>query len=53
LHLYFSIRGKVELAVGKGKVIINDGVAKAGDIVKVSISEVLDYDLVGQIVSIQ
>jgi ribosomal protein S12 methylthiotransferase len=36
-----------------GKVIINDGVAKAGDIVKVSISEVLDYDLVGQIVSIQ
>ncbi|MFZ4714005.1 MAG: 30S ribosomal protein S12 methylthiotransferase RimO [Bacteriovoracaceae bacterium] len=36
-----------------GKVIINDGMAKAGDIVKVSISEVLDYDLVGQIVTIQ
>jgi ribosomal protein S12 methylthiotransferase len=36
-----------------GKVIINDGMAKAGDIVKVSISEVLDYDLVGQIVSYQ
>lgn len=33
-----------------GKVIINDGNAKAGDIVKVEISEVLDYDLVGAIV---
>jgi ribosomal protein S12 methylthiotransferase len=35
-----------------GKVIINDGMAKAGDIVKVEITEVLDYDLVGRIVSI-
>jgi ribosomal protein S12 methylthiotransferase len=35
-----------------GKVIINDGVAKAGEIVKVEITEVLDYDLVGRIVSI-
>ncbi len=34
-----------------GKVIINDGYAKAGEIVKVKISEVLDYDLLGQIVS--
>ena len=33
-----------------GKVIINDGMAKAGDIVKVEVSEVLDYDLVGRIV---
>lgn len=33
-----------------GRVIINDGHAKAGDIVKVEISEVLDYDLVGSIV---
>jgi ribosomal protein S12 methylthiotransferase len=33
-----------------GKVIINDGSAVAGDIVKVQISEVLDYDLVGAIV---
>lgn len=33
-----------------GKVIINDGVAKAGEIVKVEITEVLDYDLVGRIV---
>jgi ribosomal protein S12 methylthiotransferase len=33
-----------------GKVIINDGVAQAGDIVKVLVSEVLDYDLVGAIV---
>lgn len=33
-----------------GKVIINDGMAKAGDIVKVEITEVLDYDLVGRIV---
>jgi ribosomal protein S12 methylthiotransferase len=35
-----------------GKVIINDGVAKAGDIVKVEITEVLDYDLLGRIVSV-
>ncbi len=35
-----------------GKVIINDGAAKAGEIVKVEITEVLDYDLVGRIVSI-
>lgn len=33
-----------------GKVIINDGLAKAGDIVKVEITDVLDYDLVGRIV---
>ena len=33
-----------------GKVIINDGMAKAGDIVKVEITEVLDYDLVGRII---
>jgi ribosomal protein S12 methylthiotransferase len=33
-----------------GKVIINDGMAKAGDIVKVEITDVLDYDLVGRIV---
>jgi ribosomal protein S12 methylthiotransferase len=32
-----------------GKVIINDGLAKSGDIVKVEITEVLDYDLVGRI----
>ena len=36
-----------------GRVIINDGVAKAGEIVKVEITEVLDYDLVGRIVRIQ
>lgn len=36
-----------------GKVIINDGMANPGDIVKVYISEVLDYDLVGQIVTLQ
>jgi ribosomal protein S12 methylthiotransferase len=35
-----------------GKVIINDGLAKAGEIVKVEITEVLDYDLVGRIVSV-
>jgi len=33
-----------------GKVIINDGNAKAGDIVKVEITDVLDYDLVGRII---
>lgn len=33
-----------------GKVIINDGMAKAGELVKVEITEVLDYDLVGRIV---
>tara|TARA_Y100000780_G_scaffold132772_1_gene119521 strand:- start:248858 stop:250159 length:1302 start_codon:yes stop_codon:yes gene_type:complete len=33
-----------------GKVIINDGVGKAGEIVKVEITDVLDYDLVGRIV---
>lgn len=32
-----------------GKVIINDGLAKAGDIVKVEITDVLDYDLVGRV----
>lgn len=36
-----------------GRVIINDGLAKAGEIVKVEITEVLDYDLVGRIVRIQ
>lgn len=36
-----------------GKVIINDGFAEAGDIVKVHITEVLDYDLVGEIVNPQ
>ncbi len=33
-----------------GRVIINDGVAEAGDIVQVEVTEVLDYDLVGAIV---
>lgn len=33
-----------------GKVIINDGLAKAGDLVRVEITDVLDYDLVGRIV---
>lgn len=33
-----------------GRVIINDGIAKAGEIVKVEITDVLDYDLVGRIV---
>jgi len=33
-----------------GKVIINDGLAKAGEIVNVEITEVLDYDLVGKII---
>lgn len=33
-----------------GKVIINDGIAKSGEIVRVEITEVLDYDLVGRIV---
>ncbi|MAZ48356.1 MAG: 30S ribosomal protein S12 methylthiotransferase RimO [Halobacteriovoraceae bacterium] len=33
-----------------GKVIINDGIAKPGDIVMVKITDVLDYDLVGGIV---
>jgi ribosomal protein S12 methylthiotransferase len=32
-----------------GKVIINDGMARAGDLVRVEITEVLDYDLVGRI----
>jgi hypothetical protein len=34
-------------------VIINDGMAKAGEIVKVEITEVLDYDLVGRIIEVQ
>jgi ribosomal protein S12 methylthiotransferase len=34
-----------------GNVLINDGSAEAGDIVQVKITEVLDYDLVGEIVS--
>jgi len=33
-----------------GNVLINDGVAKAGDLVQVRITEILDYDLVGEIV---
>lgn len=33
-----------------GRVIINEGLAKAGDLVKVEITDVLDYDLVGRIV---
>jgi ribosomal protein S12 methylthiotransferase len=33
-----------------GKVIINEGFAKAGDLVEVEITEVLDYDLVGRII---
>lgn len=33
-----------------GRVIINDGSAKAGDLVMVKITDVLDYDLVGGIV---
>ncbi len=36
-----------------GKVIINDGLAQAGEIVKVEITEVLDYDLVGRIIEVQ
>ncbi|MBL7663921.1 MAG: 30S ribosomal protein S12 methylthiotransferase RimO [Bacteriovoracaceae bacterium] len=34
-----------------GHVIINDGTANAGDIVKVMITDALDYDLVGHIIS--
>lgn len=34
-----------------GKVIINDGMAKAGDLVKVQITELAGYDLVGGIVT--
>ena len=34
-----------------GRVIINDGLAYAGDIVQVEITDVLDYDLVGRIVN--
>lgn len=34
-----------------GKVIINEGLAKAGDIVKVEITDVFDYDLVGRIIN--
>jgi ribosomal protein S12 methylthiotransferase len=34
-----------------GKVIINDGLARPGDIVTVEITDVLDYDLVGRIIS--
>ncbi len=33
-----------------GKVIINDGLAQAGEIVNVEITDVLDYDLVGRII---
>lgn len=33
-----------------GKVIINDGLAKAGDIVSVEITDVFEYDLIGKIV---
>ena len=34
-----------------GRVIINDGLAKVGEIVKVEITDVLDYDLVGRVIS--
>lgn len=34
-----------------GQVIINDGSANIGEIVKVEITEVLDYDLVGRVIS--
>lgn len=34
-----------------GKVIINDGIARSGEIVQVQITEVLDYDLVGKVIS--
>jgi ribosomal protein S12 methylthiotransferase len=34
-----------------GRVIINDGLAKIGDLVKVEITDVLDYDLVGRVIS--
>jgi ribosomal protein S12 methylthiotransferase len=34
-----------------GKVIINDGMAKPGDIVKVEITDVFEYDLVGKIIT--
>lgn len=34
-----------------GKVIINDGVAKKGELVSVEITDVLDYDLVGRVIS--
>ena len=33
-----------------GRVIINDGLAKPGEIVNVEITDVLDYDLVGRII---
>lgn len=36
-----------------GNVIINDGSANIGDIVKVEITDVLDYDLVGRIITAQ
>lgn len=50
-HLLLQGRHQGQAPDIDGKVIINDGMAKAGDIVKVKISEVLDYDLVGQIIS--
>lgn len=34
-----------------GRVIINDGLAKPGDIVQVKVTDVMDYDLVGGIVN--
>ena len=34
-----------------GKVIINDGFAKPGEFVKVEITEILDHDLLGRIIS--
>jgi ribosomal protein S12 methylthiotransferase len=34
-----------------GKVIINDGIAKPGDIVQVEITDVFEYDLVGRIIN--
>ncbi|MBI3543984.1 MAG: TRAM domain-containing protein, partial [Deltaproteobacteria bacterium] len=34
-----------------GAVLINDGVANPGDLVRVKITEILPYDLVGEIVT--
>ena len=34
-----------------GRVIINDGLAKVGELVKVEVTDVLDYDLVGRVIS--
>lgn len=49
-HLLLQGRHQGQAPDIDGRVIINDGKASAGDIVKVEITEVLDYDLVGAIV---